>query len=131
MADGASEEVRVVHAEIARHADAVQRLFAGGVKVTVFVRTPAAPDGSQDALVSDDDPIEAAACIERLYRSCPPAVRPAGLVVAQAPAPEADDVAIVAAEIVRYARESRSAMAAEWVVGVRLKRLLARAGVAL
>lgn len=124
-------ELEALRAEIARHADAVRRLFAGGVKVTVFVRTPSASDGSKDALVSDDDPIEAAACIERLYRSCPPAARPGGLVVAQAPAPEADDVAIVAAEIVRYARESRSAMAAEWVVGVRLKRLLARAGVAL
>lgn len=43
-----------LHDEIVEHCEAIARRFTEPVKVTVFVRNPAHPDGSRDILISSD-----------------------------------------------------------------------------
>lgn len=39
---------------IADHLDKISRLFKPGAKLTIVVRRPDMPDGSQDMIISDD-----------------------------------------------------------------------------
>lgn len=79
------------------------------------MRRPAGAERDH-VLVTSDEPLAAVEAIER----CLGAGADPHLGIP-------DELVLAAAGIVRIARESRSAMAAEWVVAVRLKRLLARA----
>lgn len=46
------DETRAIAAD---HLSAIGSLFVPGVKLTLLVRQPAAPDGSQDFCLTDDD----------------------------------------------------------------------------
>lgn len=53
------ELMRRLHETIANHAGEVAELFSVPMKVTIFARNPAKPDGSTDSDVSDDGDTEA------------------------------------------------------------------------
>lgn len=57
--------LRRVGEEVSYHLDEIKKLFLPGVKVTLLVRRPSRPDGSQDFSMSDDDPTEAIRALER------------------------------------------------------------------
>ena len=73
MAD--MKKLRDVGVEVSYHLDQIMKCFKDGAKVTLLVRQPSQPDGSQDFMMGDDDLGEAIRAIE-LRR-----VDPKGIVV--------------------------------------------------
>lgn len=53
------------------HLDQVRKCFKEPVKLTIFVRNPAWPNGARDVLVSDDDPQQVAVAILQVAKMEP------------------------------------------------------------
>lgn len=49
-----TQKVREVTLECQRHMDAILKLFVPGSKITLLVRQPGQPDGSQDFVMTND-----------------------------------------------------------------------------
>jgi hypothetical protein len=57
------DKLRVTYATVGAHMDDILGLFKSGCKITVLVRTPGFP--GRDFMMSDDDPKEVVAMIQR------------------------------------------------------------------
>lgn len=61
------ERIRVLRCQISKKLDEISRLYKDDVRITLIVRVPDFPNGARDTVMSDDDPAQAIAALNKLY----------------------------------------------------------------
>ena len=65
MTDGIMmTQVEFMQSEVARHMDDILKHFKAGAKITILVRRPEHEDGSQDFVMTNDNPAKAITALE-------------------------------------------------------------------
>lgn len=64
MASPLPNSLAVLHEVLASHLAEISKLFVSGMKLTILVRNPERPDGSQDVMLTDDKLPEAIRALE-------------------------------------------------------------------